>query len=1080
MKKTTRPLFGPAPLLLLACGLPFLPTSASAEVLAYEGFDYPAASAALPGKTGGFGWGGAWQMVFGGSNDIVGSSLFPFTAPPDFDSYSTGNSIFLPNGRRDGRTMDTSATGPFGSRGLVDGAGRIGADGKTLYVSFLQRSSGTALFYEFEFHRDGLDDPTRIAGIGNDVAGDNVNLRAPAGTHSVIAAGDTEVNFYVMRIDFKPGNDDVRVYRNPTTATEPAAAELTLPAQADMSFTGIAVGAFANGITVSHDEIRFGETWTDAIGAGVNTQLLPAITAAPQAVRGYTGGSAKFSVQVTGNPDPTLQWFKGSTAIDGATEATLTLDNLLLSNAGDYKVTATNAKGSVTTTPVALTVVAPPAGLLAYEGFDYPVGNASLAGQTGGFGWNAPWEQVDGGSDNVVSGSLTAPFAPNSYAAMSTGNSVFLPNGRRDGRYLNTTPAGPFASRGLLDEFGRIGATGKTLYVSFMQQANGPGIFYELEFHQDGLGDATRTAGIGNDVAGSSNVNLRAPGGTHSPIGTGNTDVNFYVMRIDFKDGSDDVRVYRNPVGGTEPAAADLQLPEQADLSFNAISLGAFANGRTVAHDEIRLGETWAAVAGVANATAPVILVAPEGAAVYAGANVTLTAVIGGTPSPAYQWYRGTTPLTGQTGAQLSLPNVQVASAGFYKVTATNSVGAVTTTPVELKVASRPADVIAYEGFEYPAADASLAGKSGGFGWATAWQQVHGGTDNVVEGSLTAVSAPSGYDAQSRGNSVFLPNGRRDGRWLDTTPEGPFGALGLLDDFGRIGADGKTLYLSFLQAPSTTAYFYEFEFHRDGLGDLERTAGIGNDIADGNTVNLRAPADVHTPIGDGSTEVNFYVMRIDFKPDNDDVRIYRNPTVGAEPAEADLMLAAQADLSFNAISMGAFAGSTSVAHDEIRFGRTWASVTGGGAAVNAAYTQWLTGFTFPAGADQSHSGDPDQDGITNLLEFGFATNPTIRSSAPVQSSGAAVVAHGVPTVSGTAPSGLSGVFGRRKNASTAGLTYTAQFSADLITWQNSTAVPAVSASDADIDIVSLPWPATVPTASGNAAPRFFRVRLTAE
>ena len=38
----------------------------------------------------------------------------------------------------------------------------------------------------------------------------------------VLGAGDTAVNFYVVRIDFHGGNDDVRVYRNPTSLTEPA------------------------------------------------------------------------------------------------------------------------------------------------------------------------------------------------------------------------------------------------------------------------------------------------------------------------------------------------------------------------------------------------------------------------------------------------------------------------------------------------------------------------------------------------------------------------------------------------------------------------------------------------------------------------------------------------------------------------------------------------------------------------------------------------------------------------------------------------------------------------------------------
>jgi hypothetical protein len=155
----------------------------------------------------------------------------------------------------------------FGSRGYINGSGQIGADGKTLYVSFLQQPNGTTSFYEFEFHRGDIGDPGRIGGIGNDQAGTNVNLRAPGGIHTPIGAGDTNVNFYVVRIDYKAGNDDIRVYRNPVSSTEPAVPTLTALAQADMSFNGISFGAFLNSRTVAHDEVRLGETWASVVAS---------------------------------------------------------------------------------------------------------------------------------------------------------------------------------------------------------------------------------------------------------------------------------------------------------------------------------------------------------------------------------------------------------------------------------------------------------------------------------------------------------------------------------------------------------------------------------------------------------------------------------------------------------------------------------------------------------------------------------------------------------------------------------------------------------------------------------------------
>src|SRR5690606_15964997 len=102
-------------------------------------------------------------------------------------------------------------------------------------------------------------------GIGNDQDGDNVHLRAPNGTHTLIGPGTTGANLYVVRIDYKEGDDVVSIYRNPTSLTEPSEATLTHLEAADLSFDGISFGAFVGGRTVVHDEVRLGATWQDAL-----------------------------------------------------------------------------------------------------------------------------------------------------------------------------------------------------------------------------------------------------------------------------------------------------------------------------------------------------------------------------------------------------------------------------------------------------------------------------------------------------------------------------------------------------------------------------------------------------------------------------------------------------------------------------------------------------------------------------------------------------------------------------------------------------------------------------------------------
>ena len=238
------------------------------------------------------------------------------------------------------------------------------------------------------------------------------------------------------------------------------------------------------------------------------------------------------------------------------------------------------------------------AALMGYEGFNYSIGSGNLTGQNGGFGWGDSWQTVVNGNSSVTSGSLTAGGnAPAGYDSHSSGNAVFTPNGTRTGRHLDTSAGGVFGQKGYLNGSGNIGASGKTIYISFLQQPNiANNNYYEFEFHRGDLNDPGRIGGVGCDTGGSSSVYLRTPSINQNLIGPASTAVSFYVVRIDFLGGNDTVTVYQNPTLATEPVTPTLQETGAGDMSFNGISFGAFVGGMTVAHDEVRVGETWADV----------------------------------------------------------------------------------------------------------------------------------------------------------------------------------------------------------------------------------------------------------------------------------------------------------------------------------------------------------------------------------------------------------------------------------------------------------------------------------------------------
>jgi uncharacterized repeat protein (TIGR02543 family) len=140
-----------------------------------------------------------------------------------------------------------------------------------------------------------------------------------------------------------------------------------------------------------------------------------------------------------------------------------------------------------------------------------------------------------------------------------------------------------------------------------------------------------------------------------------------------------------------------------------------------------------------------------------------------------------------------------------------------------------------------------------------------------------------------------------------------------------------------------------------------------------------------------------------------------------------------------------------------------------------------------SGDDAASDDDPDGDGWTNLQEFAFGTSPNAGLTGPLAFTlNAEVTKTGSPVLRGyTPPQGsppYQAVFGRRKNHAAAGLTYTAEFSANLTYWtpSNTGASILTGAGSHDIEVVAVPFPDKVPLSQGDtegSPPKFFRIRI---
>jgi len=138
---------------------------------------------------------------------------------------------------------------------------------------------------------------------------------------------------------------------------------------------------------------------------------------------------------------------------------------------------------------------------------------------------------------------------------------------------------------------------------------------------------------------------------------------------------------------------------------------------------------------------------------------------------------------------------------------------------------------------------------------------------------------------------------------------------------------------------------------------------------------------------------------------------------------------------------------------------------------------WQAQYFGQNGLNAGPNDNFDGDGLNNLQEFAFGTDPTENSPGSLAYAAGLVSQRGLPAVSlRNIPGGVDfrAAFIRRKNHLAAGLIYQVQFSGDLTTWMNSSTTPTIVASDAETEAVTVPYPFFV---NGKKA-RFFRVAVS--
>ncbi len=379
----------------------------------------------------------------------------------------------------------------------------------------------------------------------------------------------------------------------------------------------------------------------------------PVIIRQPAAVSSQAGQAVQFSVAANGSEPLGFQWRRDGAAIAGATSSTLTLATARTSDAAatpGYSVVVSNAAGSTTSAPAALTVTETPPVRLALQYWrendfpDRPTGNGQWIEEEvwmeAHWEEHGRWEDTDG--DGVEETWIVEGW-------------TWVPAGTRtESRWVEEIAAD-----------GLFGSQWATTVGDFGSPALAPGTAVASAASERGhLLESYRP--------GASDIALRA--WALAPAGNCR-DFRFAVFQ---PNGTATGLAGAIPPGGF----VDIRLPTwmwgsgfyRVELSYHGGSATALPTAKT---------SYWIALG---QGLPPRIQRHPAPAQQRVAAGAAISYSVAATDAAAFQWLKDGNTIAGATTATLLLPAITPVQAGTYRVQASNAAGRTTSDPVILEV----------------------------------------------------------------------------------------------------------------------------------------------------------------------------------------------------------------------------------------------------------------------------------------------------------------------------------------------------------------------------------------------------------
>ncbi len=442
---------------------------------------------------------------------------------------------------------------------------------------------------------------------------------------------------------------------------------------------------------------------------------LPLITSQPAAQNVAVSGATTFAVTASGTGPLSYQWQLNLTNLVGATNATLALNNVQLTNGGYYSVRVSSPYGATNSQAALLTVVVPP----------------SVVPPPGLVAWwrgeSNAWDSV-GGNHGTLSGNTT-------YGSGKVGQE-FVFNGNNGCGVALGSPASLQLSNLTVECWIKRSSPTVASYGS-----GGNGTIYGCGL----IGYCFLVDWTGQLVFGHCVSNVKI------------TDTNYHHVALTLTGGM--AMVYLDGAAVSTPANnrgltfAGLMgigyRPDNQDNSFLGRIDEVGLYNRALTSNEI------AGIYGAGSAgktfipELPVLTGQPTNRTVVVGDPVTFSVAASGTPPLSYQWTFNLTNIVGGTNSSLTLSSAQLAQAGNYSVTITGPGGSIASSNALLTVL-------------VPTCTPAPAG-------LVSWWSAEGNALDQISGNHGTLVGGASYGAGKVGQG-FVFNGMSSGIFVSNTP----------------------------------------------------------------------------------------------------------------------------------------------------------------------------------------------------------------------------------------------------------------------------------------------------------------------